>query len=141
MAGQKAKRFAVAAAVGATIVAGGVVSAGPASASGPGYCTSGNACMTYDSNNSGANYGLNANYSSYGNIMFGCTAVSCDGSGVGVWNGAASADNFRSGYNLCIYFHTSWWGPKDVFAPYGNSGYAGNLNNTYKNNASNLWAC
>ena len=138
MARQGAKLVAVAALTLA--MACGIFTASPASETGPGYCTINNACLSYDRNNSGANFGEIINVGSYDGDFFGCTAVSCVGSGVGVHNGAASVANFNSSAGLlCVYFNSFQSGPSDGYEPYGDLGYYGDLYLTYKNNASNSW--
>lgn len=137
---QKVKRLTIATFASVALAVGGLAAAGPAFADGPGTCYSGSGCLYFDPGYQGASYDVGNNWSSFYGLYFGCAGGGgCDGNGVALWNNASSAANFNGTYNMCIYYNSNWLGSSDWFAQNGHAGWYGDLSNTYKNNASNLW--
>ncbi|MDR3083845.1 MAG: hypothetical protein LBV60_23510 [Streptomyces sp.] len=107
----------------------GLATAGTASAAGD-YCSSGNACLHYNSNYKGAFYKQYAAISNYAGYYFSASAAGSSGAGLSVKNNTASVDNWDFTYGIRIYYNSNYAGASQGIS----KGGAANLNATLKNN-------
>ncbi|MFF0160254.1 hypothetical protein ACFYRY_22365 [Streptomyces sp. NPDC005263] len=121
-------------AAGAVALAGFGVSLGTAgSASAAESCTSGYACLYYNSDYKGAFYRQYFDIPDYANYYFSASAAGSAGAGVAVKNNTASVDNWDFDWGIREYFNRNYAGASQAIP----AGGAANLNATLKNdNAS-----
>ncbi|MFB7573774.1 peptidase inhibitor family I36 protein [Streptomyces sp. NPDC093064] len=110
----------------------GLATAGTASAAGE-PCTSGYACLYYNSDYKGAFYRQYFNIPNYASYYFSASAAGSNGAGIAVKNNTASVDNWDFYNGIRLYFNSSYLGASQSIG----AGGAANLNTTLKNdNAS-----
>ncbi|MGW5125737.1 hypothetical protein ACWEQ7_17080 [Streptomyces sp. NPDC004069] len=107
----------------------GLATAGTASAAGD-FCSSGNACLHYNSDYKGAFYKQYAAISNYANYYFSASYAGSNGAGLSVKNNTASVDNWDFNYGIRLYYNSNYAG---AYQSIGAGGQA-NLNSTLKNN-------
>ncbi|MFJ9472910.1 peptidase inhibitor family I36 protein [Streptomyces caniferus] len=121
---KRTSKFA-AAALGAALLVPALATTAQASAS---DCQQNSFCFFYNSNEQGSHNALRSSVSNLAGYTF---TSSGNGQGKSVKNNAASAVS-----NVCmsvtVFYNSNYSGPNDLF----NYRNAGNLSNTYNNNAS-----
>ncbi|MFJ9176783.1 hypothetical protein [Streptomyces sp. NPDC102360] len=96
-------------------------------------CTSGYACLYYNSNYSGAFYRQYFNIPNYSGYYFSASSSGSAGAGLPVKNNVASVDNWDFNNGFRMYYNSNYAGTSQSIA----AGGAANLNTSLKNeNAS-----
>lgn len=122
------------------VTAGGLALAGfgvalgtAGTASAAEYCTSGYACLYYNSDYKGAFYRQYFDIPNYANYYFSASAAGSAGAGTSVKNNTASVDNWDFTFGIREYYNSNYAGASQAIP----AGGAANLNATLKNdNAS-----
>ncbi|NEA40798.1 peptidase inhibitor family I36 protein [Streptomyces sp. SID11385] len=127
----RARKFVALAATGLSALGIGLATSGTANAAET--CTSGYACLYYNSNYKGAFYRQYFDIPNYANYYFSASAAGSAGAGLSVKNNTASVDNWDSYNGIRIYYNSGYQGTSQGIPAYGQA----NLNPDLKNdNAS-----
>lgn len=127
------RNLAVAGTVALAGLGTGLATAGPAGAADGEYCTSGYACLYYNSDYSGAFYRQYFDIPNYAGYYFSTSAAGSAGAGTAVKNNTASVDNWDFYNGIRMYYNSNYAGASQAIGAGGQA----NLNATLKNeNAS-----